>query len=142
LALDLQPIALLDATSLAPLPVRPSFSGIVADGLSNAAGLDAALASASTDLANAGSDPSDGFDAAVADATSDGLEAPGADVAGTSAALLDHGDSLDQVRQSVSDGLPPPETPVSIDNVDPPPKPDRWPMGPKNTENPPVDVLS
>jgi len=137
----LLPLDLLDPASLAPMPARPSFSGIVAGGLSDAAGLDAAAATAHTDLASAGSDPTDGFDATVADATSDGLEAPGADAAGTAAALLDSGDNLDQVRQSVSDGLPPPDTPVTIDNVDPPPKPDGWPGTDRGGPPPPVPVL-
>lgn len=137
---DAGPFDALPPLTLRPLPARPSFEGIVADGLGSRAGLDARLVTAGGDLATAAGNTNDGFEGELAEAIGDGLNPPGDGVALDVATSIEGGDNLDGIRQSVADTLPPSDTPIDL-GFDAPPAPpgsytpdDRGDKNPPNTE--------
>lgn len=118
------PLELADPDAMRRLAPRPSFTGIVADGLSDTPGIRAALDGSSAGVID---NPSTDLDGTYAGTMGVAQEIVANDI--TTAppspvpALLTTGDGADQIRTSVKQYLPPPETPVAATFVEPPTPP-------------------
>lgn len=136
------PLELADVRAIRPMPERPSFTFLVAEGLSNAPGLDDYAQSSRTDFASGATDPTDGFDGAISDALGDALAAPGVAVPETISAALTAGANVDTLHASIADSLPPVDTPLQMDFEGLPPVPHAKTTKPGGNEQNPGEVLS
>lgn len=134
---DAGPFDALPPLRLRPLPARPSFESVVADGLSNTAGLDAQFVTARGDLATVAGNVNDGFEGELAEAIGDGVNPPGDGIALDVATTIEGGDNLDGIRQSVADILPPPDTPIDLGFDAPPAPPANYAADRREDKNPP-----
>jgi hypothetical protein len=118
------PLEYADPDGMRRLAPRPSFTGIVADGLSDTAGLRGALDGAAVGVTDNPSEDLDGTYATTIGIASDvvGNEittAPPSPVP----TLLENGASADTIRESVKQYLPTPDVPISASFTDPPAAP-------------------
>jgi hypothetical protein len=135
---DAGPLTLIERDALAPLPPRPSFEGVVSDALGDTAGADVTLRQASATIGDTAGDINDGFEGDYADALDDQLEAPGADVPQVVDQAIDAGADVETLHDSVSNVLPPVDTPVEFSYDEPQAPPSLGPSPGERTEPPPA----
>lgn len=115
------PLAPLVPDELRPFPPRSSFETLVADALGALAGAEAALASTAVRTTEQPPDDLDALYGATVGAAEAAVDDEIAHAPGSSApTLVDTGNTVDQIRQSVLGYLPQPDAPISASFDEPP----------------------
>ncbi len=118
--------SLHDRPTLDDPPVRPSFSGIVANGLESTQGLADGVTASASDIGGATGAGFENAHAYYLGDTADGLQSESESLASSPTAgdLLDPGRRVDMRAEQVAPYLPDPEAGVQVNLIDPPTPPD------------------